>query len=276
MALLAAAPPAASTRVATDTVEYLSRAGAKPTQRDAVLLEQLREKLRRRKDPFRDLRGDLHLAYRSSVDQKLQPFRLYIPKPYKPGRPMPLIVALHGATVDENWYFDRFGGPSEFTTMAERRGYLVAAPNGRGPLGGYLGKSERDVLDVLDAVCQLVSVDTGNVFLTGHSMGGGGTWTIGFRHPERFRALAPVSGAFALSLLPLHRAPDMPVLHIHGGMDRVIPVASAQAAAAIARQRLRNYQFELIAGAGHASIAQAALPLVFDFFDSHRAGRRRE
>lgn len=268
---LAADPPPYGVELAEQTIEYLSRPGTKATERDAVLAEKLAETTRKKKDPFRDLRGDLHLAYRSAADDSLQPFRLYIPRSYKPNRPTPLIVALHGVACDENWYFDRFAGESgAFTRMAEERGYLAVAPNGRGPVGGYVGLSERDVLDVMEAVARVVSVDPRNVFLTGHSMGGGGTWAIGFRHPERFKALAPVAGAFGLSLLPLSKAPEMPVLHYHGTKDHVIPEKAARLAALVAAARLRNYRFELVPGAGHLDITDIALKPIFDFFDAHR------
>ena len=49
-------------------------------------------------DPYKDRVGTFTKAYRSSVDDTLQPYALYIPKSYDPSKSYPLLVTLHGAT----------------------------------------------------------------------------------------------------------------------------------------------------------------------------------
>jgi predicted peptidase len=44
----------------------------------------------------------------------------------------------------------------------------------------------------MDDVGRAYRVDPDRVHLTGLSMGGGGTWHVGLRHPDRFASIAPV------------------------------------------------------------------------------------
>ena len=69
---------------------------------------------------------------------------------------------------------------------------LVVSPFGRGELMGYDGLGGDDVMRVIADVRRAYDVDPDRITLTGLSMGGGGTWQIGLRHPELFAALAPV------------------------------------------------------------------------------------
>jgi predicted esterase len=216
-------------------------------------------------------KGTLRMAYRSPLDNTLQPYRLFVPKNYAPDTKMPLIVALHGATCDNNLYIDRLrdasGSPS-FPKFAEERGYLIASPEGRGPFGGYVNKSEQDVLDVLHRVKALYN--TGSVFLTGHSMGGGGTWFIGFHHAEEFAALAPVAGGPKLDSIAFDQASAMPVFFVWAEKDELVPVTAMRTAAATAGKTLKNLKTFESPGDDHLGVAVSSVTRVFDFFDQMR------
>ena len=54
--------------------------------------------------------------------------------------------------------------------------------------------SDEVLLGLLDEVESKYRVDLTRVYLTGLSMGGYGTWSLGLKHPERFAAIAPVCG----------------------------------------------------------------------------------
>ena len=144
-------------------------------------------------------------AYRADWDGTLQPYALYVPRDYKPGRPggWPLVVALHGAFSDHRHNLRRVFGldnrPRENDAEASRNELplpdvpaLVVSPFGRGELMGYDGLGGDDVMRVIADVRRAYDVDPDRISLTGLSMGGGGTWQIGLRHPELFAALAPV------------------------------------------------------------------------------------
>ena len=213
-------------------------------------------------DPYRTATGVMVKAYRADWDGTLQPYALYVPPGYKPGRPggWPLIVALHGAFSDHRHNLRRVFGldnrKGETDAEASRNELplpdvpaLVVSPLARGELMGYDGLGGDDVMRVLADVRRAYDVDPDRITLTGLSMGGGGTWQIGLRHPELFAALAPVCGVtdvgnnippgdgglYDLPLLeaqsPLAlagNAAHRPVFIFHGAKDPTVPVADAR------------------------------------------------
>jgi poly(3-hydroxybutyrate) depolymerase len=247
-------------------------------ERDLALGDELAMALLAKKDPLPTRTGDLRLAYRSGVDGSLQPFRVYVPEGFDPSRKYPLIVALHGATGDENTYMDRYleaeTGENLFKKLGQERGYILASPNGRGPWDGYQGNSEQDVLDVIDRVVQLYPISPDRVFLTGHSMGGSGTWMIGFKHPQRFAALAPVASNFGgrMSLTPvspLKNAPEMAVLFSAGLKDTLAPPENCRKMAALAKQELKRFRYVEYPD-DHFLVGVSSMKAIFDFFDEVR------
>src|SRR5262249_48113092 len=145
------------------------------------------------RNPYSTRHGDFRKAYRSKVDSTLQPYRIYVPTAYDGSRPYPLIIALHGMGGDENSIFDQYANGA-FKAEAEKRGYIVACPKGREPASMYAGAAEQDVLDVMIEVEPAYKIDLDRIYMTGHSMGGFGTWSIAIDHPELFAAIAPISG----------------------------------------------------------------------------------
>jgi poly(3-hydroxybutyrate) depolymerase len=171
------------------------------------------ERLSAGEDPYKDRTGAFVKAYRSPVDDTLQPYALYVPRSYDPAKAYPLLVTLHGAT--SNHLLNRrraFGlgnrpGESDYEAIRNDVSYpdvdfIVAAPYGRGEVAGYAGIAEGDVLRVMDDVARAYSVDPDRVHLTGLSMGGGGTWQIGLRYPDRFASLTPVCAVASLNMFP--------------------------------------------------------------------------
>ncbi len=151
-------------------------------------------------DPYRAATGMMVKAYRADWDGTLQPYALYVPRDYKPGRPggWPLIVALHGAYSDHRHNLRRVFGldnrPRENDAEASRNELplpdvpaLVVSPFGRGELMGYDGLGGDDVMRVIADVRRAYDVDPDRISLTGLSMGGGGTWQIGPPPPGAVR-----------------------------------------------------------------------------------------
>lgn len=213
-------------------------------------------------DPYRTASGMVVKAYRADSDGTLQPYALYVPRNYRPGRPggWPLVVALHGAFSDHRHNLRRVFGldnrPGENDAEASRNELplpdvpaLVVSPYGRGELMGYDGLGGDDVMRVIADVRRAYDVDPNRISLTGLSMGGGGTWEIGLRHPELFAALAPVcavadygrmvqpADAALYDVAALERespaalagnAALMQVFIFHGARDTTVPVADSR------------------------------------------------
>ncbi|MGB8356084.1 MAG: hypothetical protein WCD79_19460 [Chthoniobacteraceae bacterium] len=73
--------------------------------------------------------------------------------------------------------------------------------------------------DLWAEVVRKYPVDPDRVYLTGESLGGGACWTLAIEHPDRFAAMAPVSGGGGGEGLDMDRIKDLPVWDFHGLVD---------------------------------------------------------
>ncbi|MBC8064724.1 MAG: prolyl oligopeptidase family serine peptidase, partial [Chlorobia bacterium] len=97
-----------------------------------------------------------------------------------------LFLSLHGASVEAI-------GQSE-AYSAKAWGHLVA-PTNRRPYGFDWEEIGRlDALEVLALAKEELRPDPTKIYLTGHSMGGHGTWQLGAHYPNLFAAIAPSAG----------------------------------------------------------------------------------
>ena len=178
---------------------------------------------------------------------------------------LPILLFLHGAGANESTYLDMADGLIE--KLAEQHGYIVVSPLGFTPLGAYgnplrlpavfgqseaaaaqraavtperrreLDLSELEVITVLEIVTEEYGADRSRTFLAGHSMGSGGVWHLAARYPERWRAIAPMSGPFIdkrdLSVRPNPRCAD---LHDRGYRRRAVACGQPSARSVLARR----------------------------------------
>ena len=117
---------------------------------------------------------DLHLSYRSAIDNTSQPYRVYVPSSYRPDQPIALVFVLHGTSNDENSFFDdsqHYPPQDGVRNAAEEYGVLAVSPYGRGT-SQYRGIGENDIFCVLEDVRKRFRVDEDRIYLTGHSMDG--------------------------------------------------------------------------------------------------------
>ncbi|MBC8164679.1 MAG: hypothetical protein H7Y20_02270 [Bryobacteraceae bacterium] len=217
-------------------------------------------------DPLANARGDMRLAYRSDVDNTLQPYRLFIPSMYDGTKPIPLVVALHGMGGDENTLFDRYGDGA-FIKIAEKHGYMMVAPKGREPASMYRGPAEQDIFDVLARVRLDRRVDELKIFMTGHSMGGFGTWSAAFRHPEIFAAIAPIAGGG--DPRGMERLKQIPQIVVHGDNDKTVNVSMSRRMVEAGKTAGVTIEYVEVPGGGHNDVVVPALPRIFGFFEQH-------
>ena len=223
------------------------------------------------RDPLEGAKGDLHLAYRSTFDGSLVPYRIYLPSKYEKSEKYPLIMLLHGAGGDENDFFDRYS--KLWPKLAEQHGCILAAVNGRGPVSFYAKQNggEQDVLRVLDLVEKNYSIDSTREYLAGHSMGGLGTWTIGLEYRDRFAALGPIAGTRdspALETALASSGRKLPIFIICGGQDALIPATGCRPVAEKAKSLGYSIKYEEYRNEGHLSVAVVSVPALFDWFVS--------
>jgi predicted esterase len=220
------------------------------------------------KDPFVASRGDFKKAYLSKLDNTLQPYRVYVPSSYDGSKPYPLVIALHGMGGDENSYFEAYN-KGAFKAEAERHGYIVACPKGRKPASMYIGDAERDVLDVMEEMKRAYRIDPDRIYMTGHSMGGFGTWSIAMNHPDLFAALAPVAGGVT-NPAGMSKIAHIPQIVIHGDKDPTVPVERSRVMVAMGKKLGVELKFVEVPGGDHGSVVAPTFKDVFEWFDSHK------
>ena len=92
-----------------------------------------------------------------------------------------------------------------------------------GPPGGW-HQCEPDLLHMVDATLRDYRADSSQVYLTGLSYGGYGTWHLASAHPERWAAIAPIGGGGNPALAHRLAAIQLPIWILQGGRDgRVKP-----------------------------------------------------
>jgi len=175
-------------------------------------------------------------TFYSDADDTEQPYGLYLPKNYDPSKKYPFVMMLHGAGSNHRLALKRVFGKSNVNSETDVEAsryfpewkeveYIVASPLARGTMG-YQGLTEKDVIDVLADVKKRFSIDEDRTYLTGLSMGGGGTLWIGLTHPDIWAAMAPVcpappQGTDELAANGL----NIPFHFFHGDKDQAVPVA---------------------------------------------------
>lgn len=175
----------------------------------------------------------------------------HVPRAIKYGRPMPLVVALHGG----GGRGEGMAGMSGLSELAEREGFLVTYPDGTSRLfadhlltwnaGDCCGYARSAGVDdtgfigaMLDALAQGYPVDPARVFVTGMSNGGMMAHLLGSRLAGRIAAIAPVAGALPPGL-PRPARP-MAVIIFHGTADEHVPYAGGRGARALDRHAPRT------------------------------------
>ena len=180
--------------------------------------------------------------------QSLQEVTLVGDRSYLFARPegdgaVPLIVALHGGGGNP----DQFNRVSRIAEKALAAGFAIALPAGTGGRAGRLktwnagyccAAAQREGVDdiaFLDAVIADAKGrgGTGPVFLTGMSNGAMMAQTYAAQRAGRVAGVASVSGT--MDAAHLRVAGPVPMMHIHGTADPMVPFAGGQGESSLTR-----------------------------------------
>jgi predicted peptidase len=122
---------------------------------------------------------------------------------------------------------------------------------------------------LLDEIVENYDVDESRVYLTGLSMGGYGTWSLGATLPDRFAAIAPICGGGEKRMA--WRLKEMPIWVFHGAKDSVVPLAQSEEMVEAVKAAGGNPKLTVYPEANHDSwTATYDNPKLYDWFLSHR------
>ncbi len=206
------------------------------------------------------------VTFMSAIDGSVQYYALNLAQ--KPSNTNGLVLSLHGASVEAIGQADAYGPHDDMS---------VVCPTNRRPYGfDWEDVGRLDALEVLQIAGNDLPHQTDKVYLTGHSMGGHGTWSIGSLYPDRFAALAPSAGWISFASYPssgptpksamdrlLVRASSpsdtllrkqnlmqVPIYGVHGDADDNVPVTELQRMV-IELAGHPNFATHIQKGAGH-------------------------
>jgi len=177
-----------------------------------------------------------------------------------------LVLTLHGAGV---------GSMGQARSYSAKPGAWIVVPTNRRPFGfDWQDWGRLDAYEVLDAALEMSGADPATVGLTGHSMGGHGTWHLGANDPDRFAAIAPSAGwagfdsyggrpegelreiwhaadAASNTLALIDNLKQLPTFILHGTADDNVPASEAHAMEAALVEAGATPHSHYQEGAGH-------------------------
>ncbi len=258
---------------------------------DETILDAARTSLRLRQ-PWQTQKR----TFVSEIDGSVQYFGVNPAHPPRPDGPRPaLFLSLHGAGVEAIGQVEAYA--------SKTWGHIVA-PTNRRPYGfDWEDWGRMDALEVLALAQRELSPDPDRIYLTGHSMGGHGSWQLASTFPDLFAAVGPSAGWISFfsyagpsrwptndplarlmrrtanssdTLLLATNLAQMGVYILHGDADDNVPVTEARTM----REQLSTFHHDFAwheqPGAGHwweTSDEPGAecvdWPPMFDFFARH-------
>lgn len=225
-----------------------------------------------------------------AVNPAQQPSTLN-PQPSTPA----LFLTLHGASVEAS---------GQAAAYSSKSWGHVVAPTNRRPFGfDWEDWGRLDAMEVLDIAQKTLRTDPSRTYLTGHSMGGHGTWHVGVTFPDRFAAIGPSAGwisfwSYAGGVRENNPTPIVELLQrattssdtlalsrnfaklgvyvLHGSADDNVPVSQARTMNQHLSSFHRDFVYHEQPGAGHwwESSDEPGAECVdwapmFDFFAHH-------
>ena len=164
------------------------------------------------------------------------------------GEQRPLIVFLHGSGqrgIDLE-LVERVSVAQVYDAM-ENFPFVTISPQCPPYLNWYIRLDS--VVILIEEAIQNYNIDPDRVYLTGVSMGGHGVWALAFEHPEKFAAIAPISG---FGTFPdFSNFIDIPVWAFHGEIDSTVSLALGQAPVNALREAGGNVEFTIVPDRGH-------------------------
>lgn len=170
---------------------------------------------------------------------------------------MPLIVYLHGGS----------GKGSDISLLTSTDGfpqYLKDGILGEVPAYVLIPQMPSDIIkwaDISDSVYELITsvkkqydIDPNRISLTGHSMGGTGTWELALLYPDMFSCIAPLSGSIQTTKTNLTTLSKLPIWAFIGTNDTIVTPDSSEKFITELKKTNHSAKITILEGATHFDI----------------------
>jgi predicted peptidase len=216
------------------------------------------------------LPGQHPRALRKSITVNLSgQYLLFLPQDYGEGeKRYPLIMYLHGGSLRGN-DIERVRSLGLPQLIEKDRSFPFIVVSPQCPEGEIWTDADL-LIAILDDVVSQYAVDRERIYLTGHSMGGRGAWYLASKHPDRFAAIAPMSGGPTIAAWA-GRLKEMAVWAFHGAKDDLIPLAESQRMVDALKAAGNNeVKFTILPDRDHYILDTYEKKELYDWFLQHR------
>ncbi len=194
-------------------------------------------------------------------------YLLFLPDAYETEEHLfPTILFLHGAGERGSNLDDvKRHGVAKIVEQQPDFPFIVISP--QCPRGQYWDVNL--LSDLLERAIASYPIDPDQVYLTGLSMGGYGTWHLAAAQPQRFAAIAPVCGGG--NPAQASKLKNLPVWAFHGALDNVVPLSESEIMVSALKAAGKNVKFTVYPEADHDSWTQTYKnPELYEWFLQHQ------
>jgi predicted peptidase len=166
--------------------------------------------------------GFLNRVYKDA-DGKESKYVVFVPHGEKTGKPLPVVLFLHGAGATGDDGRKQVSGIAAAIRKAEKTfPAVVVFPQSQKRSWRAASEDGKRAMAILAGVEKEYKTDPNRVYLTGLSMGGFGTWSLAAAHPDKWAAIVPICGGG--NPKDAGKIKDLPCWCFHGDADPTVKV----------------------------------------------------
>ena len=197
--------------------------------------------------------GFLNRVHKDSDGHEFK-YVVFVPHDYKADKAWPTIMFLHGAGErgNDGEAQAKVGLAPAVRKREKAFPFIAVFPQCQPNKSWQAGSPDAErAMAILAEVEKEFRVDADRVYLTGLSLGGMGTWSIGMKHPDRFAALVPVCGRGDNSQAA--KIAKLPIWCFHGDADKSVSVEGSRSMIKAIKEAGGEPKYTEYPGVGHNS-----------------------
>lgn len=204
---------------------------------------------------------DIEVIDATFTKQQYESIKYWLYTPENPKENMPLIVYLHGGSSkgeDLELITAVDGFPQYVKDKKICPDAYIIIPQVSSGYKGW-GDIKANLMKLINFVKTEYEIDKDKISLTGHSMGGTGTWQLALAYPNTFSAIAPLSGSVKLTDANVNKLKNIPAWAIVGEIDKIVDPSSSISFIEELQKINPKAKITVITGADHFAVTTAYL-----------------